>query len=362
MRNLLFFGLTLCLLSCTSNQGQEKEVSVSYPESDGIQVLSPDLFSDIEMVRLTGDGLPALGSFAEMVVTEDHYYISSGGKVFRFNSEGGYLNSIGSKGNGPNEYLAVSNILLDDSGNIAIYSGMGQGILLTYAPSGEFLNKKMYPYPSAALATQKGFNYHYFGDGSGRDYQLYVTDGELKTVQQFFPSAKVYPMLVSPVFTSYEQTLLLCPSYGNEVYQLKNGTPEVKYRFDFGQYTIPQEYYNRENAGAALDFLIPKTFAIKNMFFENKRHAVLQGTLVQLESGMERTFYGFLNKREGSWRWFCIKEKDFMNYTNLKFLDREYAYFAVDPELMRQAGLAERFPLLKDLPEAENMVILKCKF
>ena len=360
MKKTIFLISIALLLSCFPNS--ERFIHVSYPDTDGIDILSLELFSDIEIIRFTGENCPMLTSDVYLIVQDNIYYMADPytEKVYRFDQNGLYMNSIGSKGRGPNEYLSISSMTIDNQGNISIFSEMGEGVLVTYNQDGKFLERTTYPYSSSDFASLNGLNYHYFGDGSGMDYQLYVTNNKGETIEQFFPSSQVLPLsYFGSVFSQYNQTLNICPVYGNDIYQLNNGKWEVKYSFDFGAYRIPDEYFKFDNMGDAFDLLITKTAAFKTRFLENKRCAFLQASIDQMDTGTSRILYGVLDKNNTTWKWLYIKEDDYC--PTLKYLDESFAYFAVEPEEIKEAGMMARLPLLQHLTEDDGMVILKCR-
>ena len=276
-------------------------------------------------------------------------------QVHRFNQNGKYLNSIGSYGRGPNEYIYLTDVMVDHHGNIGIYS-VGTGVLLTYSPEGLFLERIELPYSPERFASLNGFHYHYMGMvGSGMDYRLYVTDNSGQTVGTFIPSPAAPAVPNAQTFSLSGSTLNLCPAEGNDIYHLNDGKMEVAYNFDFGAHNIPDEYYTCSGYSELLDFLV-KGLALKQVFYEN-RHCAILG--VSMDTDKESRFiYGILNRQKNVWRWFNWNEDDFF----LQYLDNEYAYFTASPEEMKQIpGMTERFPLLNRLTDNDDMVILKCK-
>lgn len=67
------------------------------------------------------------------------YVNNAGGGCLKFTSEGKFAGAIGLKGRGPNEYLNVDDIFLQD-GKVHIYDGYSYSIL-THDPSGTFLSR-----------------------------------------------------------------------------------------------------------------------------------------------------------------------------------------------------------------------------
>ena len=208
------------LASCSSNS--EHLIKVLYSDADGTSIFTEDLFSNMEMIHFTGEQCPILSSGVNLIVRNNIYYIADPytERVYSFNQHGEHLNNIGSKGRGPDEYITISEMSVNDQGNR-------------------------------------------FSDRS-----------------------------------------------------------------------------------TSLDFIISKPVAFKNQFFENKRYAILQASIDQMDNNMSRMLYGILDKDIDTWKWFYIKENDYC--PTIKYLDDEYAYFAAESAQMKGS-------------EDDGMVILKCK-
>jgi len=351
--------LCLFLLSCSKDK---ETIVVQYSDSSGAELLSSSIFDHIEIITLHGEGAPPFGVWSDIAVKNNTYYISDSelGKIHLFDATGRYLNSVGERGRGPAEYLYIDDMIIEDNGNISIYSCQ-QGALHTYAPQGRFLESTAYPLNSGNFNRANGFNYHYYGPGSGRSYQLYITDNQNRLIDSCITSCMVVNTDFIP-FSAFGDVLYLCPYYGGEIYRLQDGKVTIPYTFDFGQYNIPADYYRFGDMYEAFDFLVSKTYAAKHRFFENHKYAIMQAGVANMEQFWARYVYGLLDKATSAWKWFYMDEEDFMNDSCLKYMDDSYIYFAADTEMIMESGLTNRFPALSKLDINEDiLVILKCK-
>jgi len=358
-RIISFFCLFL-LLSCASGKDA---IVVQYNDSSGEDLLSSPCFIDIEIIALQGEEAPVLGPFVNMVVKNDTYYIADpiqSGKVYLFDSDGRYLNSVGEMGRGSKEYLIHSDMIIEDNGHVSVYSSY-QGTLFSYTMQGHFVGANEFGFKSANYGNAKDLNYHYFGEGSGMPRQLYISDKQHYVIDSCFSSSDVPHMSTfSPVFTPFEDGLNLCPAYGSDIYRLKEGKVTLSYTFDFGEYTIPSEYFGKER-NDAFDFIMSRTVATKELFFENQKYAVLQAVVINYEPGLTRFVYGLYEKASASWKWYYMKDDDFMNNYNLKYMDDSYVYFIAEPALMKNTALIDKIPSLANFTEDDGNVILKCR-
>ena len=358
-RLISFFSLFL-LLSCATGKDV---IVVQYNDSSGVNLLSSPCLVDIEIIALQGEEAPVLGPFVNLVARNDTYYIADpiqSGKVYLFDSDGKYLHSVGEMGRGPKEYLNHTDMIIEDNGHISVYSSY-QGTLFTYTMQGHFVESNEFGFKSANYGKAKDFNYHHFGEGSGMPWQLYVSDKQHHVIDSCFSSSDVpFMFKSSPVFTPFEDGLNLCPGYGNQVYWLRDGKVSLSYTFDFGEYTIPSEYFGKGRSDA-YDFIMSRTVAIKELFLENQKYAVLQAVVINYEQGLTRFVYGLCEKASASWQWYYMKDGDFMDNYNLKYMDDSYVYFIAEPALMKNTALVEKIPSLAGYTEEDGNVILKCR-
>jgi len=349
--------LCLFLLSCAKDKGV---IVVQYTDSSGAELLSSPIFETIDVLTLHGEDAPLFGSWSKITVKNGIFYVEDTqlNKIHLFDSSGNYLNSVGQTGNGPGEYLYLSDVIIEENGDISIYDS---GALHTYSPFGNFLGTTEYLHKSYNYQRANGFNYHYYGTGSGLPYQLYITDSQNQPVDSCITSFMVVNTELAP-FSTYGDVLNLCPYYGGEIYRLIDGKAQIAYTFDFGKYNIPDKYYHFGDMYQAFDFLMPRTFAAKGRFFENQKYAILQAGIGNMELLWQRYVYGLLEKATSTWSWFYVDEEDFMNDFCLKYMDESYLYFAADPEMVIDTQITERFPALSALNvERDILVIFKCK-
>lgn len=369
MKNFFYLSLIALLFSCSTKNEENSIIKVSLPAEGTNFVSWFDVFPNMEMVCLSGENKPMFHIFSYLIIRDGIYYVvdlNQTRKVHRFNKEGKYLNSIGTFGRGPGEYLDMTDVMVDDKGNVSIHS-RDLGTVFTYAPDGTFLESKELPYATERFMSHNGFHYHYVGTASYQyegsaanpgDYRLYITDSQGQTVGKYLPSpaAPAVPNLLT--FSLNGNDLYLCPTEGNDIYQLDKDKMKTKYSFDFGAYNMTQDYYACTNLGDLATFLKDKTIVTKFEFWENNNCAVFEG---MRQTGIQafNPFCGILDREKNSWKWYNFKLDDFIL---LRLLDGDYAYFIADPEMMKQVpALVERFPKLKTLTINDGMVLIKAK-
>ena len=364
MKKIVFFSLASILLSCASPQEEQQPIMVQYLEADARSLLHTEIFSKVELVFLHGESAPIITPRANLIVQNGIYYFHdpNHSKVCLFDQNGRYLNSVGEKGRGSGEYLDFTDWTLEENGDISIYNGFGG--LYTYTPQSQFIRLTEYPYKSPHFTKFANQQYHYFGHGFNRSFQLYITDGQMEAVDSCFTAYPIMPFFSSaPRFTQHGGSLYFCPPFGSEIYRFtaRDHRPQLAYDFDFNTFALPDNFFKQEGVRASAEFLSDKTIALKEAFFEGDHHAVLVARILNIMTAKpNRTLYGILDKKDQQWHWFYMKEGDYMNFLHVKYLDDTTLYLLAEPALLKEAGLARRFTELDKLSDDDNVVILKC--
>ena len=353
MKNLLII-FCLFLLSCS----QVKDIiKVEYALSSGVELLSSSVFEDIEVIQLPGKAFP---TWSRLVAKNGLYYISGEDeKVHLFDASGNYLNSVGEVGRGPGEYTSFNGLTIEDNGDISIYSSTG--ILYTYSSQGCFLGSTEYPVSSPEFAKANGFNYHYFGNGGGHAYQLYIGDKQNYIIDSCLAAINAIALQLGSVFSEYGNALNLCLPDDGDIYRLIDGKADLSYTFDFGVYNLSSAYYRSSNMDETFAYIYSSANAFKCKFLENQSHAILEACVFDGPQEMDRILYCILDKATSIWKWYYMNDGDFMDFYNLKYMDDSYLYFIAYPDTMTDANIAARFPALGALSEDCATVILKCK-
>ena len=362
MKPILSFLTCLFILACCNIKNPET-IKVVYPEIDGVSFLfSNTLFNNLEIILLETDSdIPIIGVSPNLIIKNDTYYIvdyANTKKVHLFDLNGKFINSVGNVGRGPGEYLYLTDVVFEDNGNISIFS-YAEKALYTYASNGQFIQKKDCPYEYSRFIHLNEFSYYFYGHGN-RSYQLYITDRHGYTIDSCLTASKALSLIAFPPFYRYLETIYLCDPLSGRIYQCKEGKIDVAYNFDFERYTIPDAYFNAKDPMESIKILTPHTFALKYRFFKAKQSAVLWAAVANLEENWTRILYGILTDNNAEWQWFYLPHNDLIAEANLAYVDDSALYFMIEPTLLKDAGLTEKFPLLDDTDENSNPVIIKC--
>lgn len=129
MKQFVLWICLLSLISCASKQTKEQQVVndgvVTIDIENGLSNVVPELLlsdavSVVEVVPLEMTPASLIGEIDKLtdgieVAASDIFILNGrGNNVLRFTRDGKFLNSVGKIGNGPEEYIRMSNFLIDE--------------------------------------------------------------------------------------------------------------------------------------------------------------------------------------------------------------------------------------------------------
>ncbi|MDR0995557.1 MAG: 6-bladed beta-propeller [Tannerella sp.] len=142
--NLLFVALSIFLLpSCGKKSHNELKTldilsasrrSVSRPVSD---------FGSLKLLPLQTTDSCLIKNISELLFEKDCILVVHDNRCSVFGTDGKYLNDIGRKGDGPQEYLSIGNVFYRD-GNVRIFDN-GRHRLLTFSRKGNYQSAASIP-------------------------------------------------------------------------------------------------------------------------------------------------------------------------------------------------------------------------
>jgi hypothetical protein len=126
---LILFSIFIFITSCS----ERKEYPIDYKllnELDSLTLL--DYLFDKEIIRINDDGkvIDHLSNTAAADLFGNFYFVGLNySEIYKFNSEGILLNTFNKLGWGPGEYEKITEIAIDDSGNVFVYDIIARKII-----------------------------------------------------------------------------------------------------------------------------------------------------------------------------------------------------------------------------------------
>ncbi len=252
--------LIVLTFSCkpVADKNEFKNV-IDITEDDFVEKLYvSELFDTIWQVELKTYNDEFISRISRAIVTDNIILIADyvQQKVFLFNANGDYINTINGFGKGPNEYVKITDIFINNRDEIEIINMYGESILL-YSLNGEFIstreNKIEEPFNYTIHLQDEDYFYYTKGRPDRkvqkRNYRaIFSVNNKLK-----FLSTHGHDF--SPNFDSEDSYIIkasdkifLHEPFRNEIYSISNNVLGKEYFIDFKNLVIPEEAFKMKNS------------------------------------------------------------------------------------------------------------------
>ncbi len=236
-----FFG---CTTDDKSKQNVEEPITIQVEGAKFDIIESENLLTSSEFVFLESKEESHFSEMSYFLLSTEEFYILDPQKkhmVFRFNSEGKFLNTIGKKGGGPGEYNSAVDALVDGD-NIEILSNNVSSDVYRYSKDGDFIEKQIYEpkYPVSFVKVPET-----------TDYLFYCSFGDFKVSRvskqgQFMDSILSQKqedrigMTLDVLTACSDGSVLLNEALYNIIWKWNGSDFVESYFLDFGDYTFFQ--------------------------------------------------------------------------------------------------------------------------
>lgn len=269
---VLYYLCTFTILfffSCNNENKEKKDYFsaqtkvINIPENLDIISHSDSTFSSISFLSLETKDECMISFIVNLKIVDSLIYINDGFKrLLVFDSKGKFKYQIGSKGNGPGEYLEMRDyIVCNDHIEILDFKK-----IQTYSLSGEYIKTKHFDFLdpnnhcNATFFTPSPLGGYYLWGGTtgkrnigqkDKQYLMFHVNKDMIIEEEIFPVTHGSGSCFYR-FSNYENLTIIDPSYGDyNIYQIDNkGKISPRYYFDFGNksYTKQIPIPNKNNA------------------------------------------------------------------------------------------------------------------
>ena len=165
----ILFLLCSCLLMGCSGSKKPTDLDVSnltYISAKNVTDLDvytkhPEIDS-CSYVKLETNENCLLDEILNIVVADDKFFLHVGSGVFVFDKTGKFLNRIGTKGNGPNEYIGISAMAVDEQAKCVVLNDQTKLRLMKHHYDGSFIES--IPYAMRSSLSSSIYRMHYLPD------------------------------------------------------------------------------------------------------------------------------------------------------------------------------------------------------
>lgn len=240
------------IASCSpAKETSSKIIRNLNPTEEPLQ--EPLAYKNVELIKLETSPSSLLGNINRIEMNDSLIFISEFERLSLFTRKGKFVSQIGSKGNGPDEYIVLSSYYIDNEKQQVTIIDDCKNVLLNYDFKGKYLStvsvpKKSFDSSRYTLLTEdnKLLSYHMMDMNDTKAYSLF--DMESQEVKHYF---SYHPITVGNYM--YPFSLHSIAIAGNEIdiimplcdtiftYQSKTSSFEPKYIVETPQEMIPKD-------------------------------------------------------------------------------------------------------------------------
>lgn len=242
MNKIYLIPLTLIILFSCKNQSETRQTLITFENALEYDENTIS-FESARFVKLENSEDAFIGEGVKMKMDDDKIYLMDNqnqGGLLCFNSEGNFINKIGQKGKGPEEYLNLYDFCLKDD-TIDLLVRADKSFIYRYLQDGEFVGKiELEP---RAMAFEYDFDGNYLVNTGYSHYdscRIYILNKRGKILNTFLKnSGELAIDMVDPgnSFFKSEETILFCEVFNDTIYSYRDNELSPRYLMDFGSLT-----------------------------------------------------------------------------------------------------------------------------
>ena len=325
MRNIFLFCLILILGGCHTNKPENiasEVIKINPLEAEEFVNLS-EIADSVECIKLQTDSSDVMGKVREIIIREKYIYAQDvlQQSVFVFDKKGRFISKLAKRGEGPDEYVWMGPIYIDEEERYidVIDKGKVPSLLKRYTiPDFQLLNESSIVNVSCNSSRRKNSIYYFATqqiDNVINDRKtnagLIVWDDQIQQAKCIFDKEiKTNHSSFCPNIESFTQNkrgeLFISMMYDHTFYQIDKDRVIPVYTVDFGKYNMDNSIGNMP-------------LERKMAYIRGKSQKVFFPVLTMSDENIMAFSYYF--KKESD-RFF--KEDDFRQYIKFKNSDKVF--------------------------------------
>lgn len=246
MKNYIacFLVIILCF-SCNPKQKDDFKGITLKVDLTEQNVSMNELFSRIEVIPLETKDSCLIIDIEKIIMHQNLLYIFDQRKpaIYAFQENGHFLKEIAKKGEGPGEYQAIADVLLDDAKNeFILLSPFGS--VLFYDITGTFMKQEVLPikpnYYSISTLSENAFVLWSCVEKEETGISIIQKDS-MQLIYETWHNDRMLDMGLMKPFYQYNGETYFSTAYQNTVYLIKDGCLKKNYQWNFGEENIEQK-------------------------------------------------------------------------------------------------------------------------
>lgn len=243
-KNILYVLLIFISIACDLTKEDKKNtvrgdiVSIPITEMETDYGKLSDFAEDIKMIPLEFSGDCILDKVEKIVMSDSCIFIMERYNqkgIYVFDHSGKYLYRVGNCGQGPDEFVDLSDFSLNEEQQlIYLYDIMRKKVLI-FSFEGDFIKDIQMNYYADKFEYQDNLFYLYrespvMGDPA---YSLVIKDDKGKTINKYYPLINKSPYIHDCIFRKLDNEILFAEYMRDSVFSVRSGELTPKYFIDY---------------------------------------------------------------------------------------------------------------------------------
>lgn len=310
MKQFILFAFSFFILNCNTPRHQPNSIeTITYPGPTDKTLT--DFIKSIEIVRLQHNDTLIIGDNCNLLQNDSSFYlidILGEQSVFRFNKKGRFLNRIGEKGKGPQEYSNMLGIAIEESNNHVYIQSIPYFTLANYTKDGNFKEKNIKEIPVNGFCKNDETFWLFAGYNKQAHPQYLIKMNEsFKMIDSLtlpIDFKNTSPSIL-PKFSSFKNHSYFWQHPYPIVYKLDADTVYPILFLDFGKKYISYS----DSFDPKIEIKQKNEFLISN-YWESDTHSLIRLSSLEKDKSF-RIVTGLKNKKTEQWNWieFMINNK-----------------------------------------------------
>lgn len=253
--SVIYLACLLWIISCgEAVQPALTEIDLGKAFTSKQTIAIEDISTEVRFVPLETKDDVLIKYISKVLLTDDKIIVIHDNKCSLFDLSGRFIRTVGSKGQGPAEYLSMYDVNV--TGDLIMTFNESDHRLLTYKQNGEFVGALKLPTDVLDVCINGSTIYGFIPNMTGKEtnrLKCFNLDGTVRdsvpAVQYENPSGISLRLYPEGSFFVFGKEILLKEFLNDTVFQV---TPDCemipRYRLNFGEYTFKTaERYQIEN-------------------------------------------------------------------------------------------------------------------
>ncbi|RKU73673.1 6-bladed beta-propeller [Parabacteroides sp. AF17-3] len=316
-KNILYVLLIFIFIACDLTKEDKKNtvrgdiVSIPITEMETDYGKLSDFAEDIKMIPLEFSGDCILDKVEKIVMSDSCIFIMERYNqkgIYVFDHSGKYLYRVGNCGQGPDEFVDLSDFSLNEEQQlIYLYDIMRKKVLI-FSFEGDFIKDIQMNYYADKFEYQDNLFYLYrespvMGDPA---YSLVIKDDKGKTINKYYPLINKSPYIHDCIFRKLDNEILFAEYMRDSVFSVRSGELTPKYFIDYKDKSMSkvdrESILKRTPLPLTVLLECKKMAGIKDIFeindkvfIKNKHIVIPQFTVYDKKTQKVKTFSHILN-------------------------------------------------------------------